>query len=714
MIEEVSFENPLSEAPAETPDKYACFENRELSWLKFNMRVLEEGEDPANPLCERLNFISIYQTNLDEFFMVRVGALTDQMLEDDHKKDSKSGMRPSEVLEEIEKRVRRLSARHGRAYENALNELRQYGVKITNFSQLEQDESEYLEAYFRSAILPMLTPVLITEDMPIPFLNNLDLYAFASVVNKDGIRRGAIIPCSRTDFPRLIRIPGRKHEYILSEELILHFMPLVFPRYRIQEKAVLRVTRSADLPTDRLSEDVYGYRDLMEQLITGRKRLMPVRLEYSRNLDKKTIKTLCKNLGIKKERAFLNTAPSDLSFLSDLREDLHDNPELFYQKRAPQPSYLTDESRPMIPQVEDHDILLYYPCERMAPMLQLLDEAAHDPSVVSIRMTLYRVAKNSQVIRSLVAASEAGKRVDVVVELKARFDEENNIRWSRLLEDAGCHVRFGLMNYKVHSKLMLITRKQGNDLEYITQVGTGNYNESTARGYTDLCLITANQELGREAESVFNALISNTVPEDVDQLLVAPHRLRDQVLAKIDREITLAKIGAGGYVGFKLNAITDKTVIKKLIEASQAGVQVDLIVRGPSCLRTGIPGMTDNIRLVSIVGRYLEHARVYIFGKDGENGVYISSADMMTRNTIRRVEVAAPVTDPQLKERILHIFELQMSDNVKARLQRPDGKYRKVKAPEDAPLINAQELLFDEAYAESAAAGRPAGSKEQK
>ena len=679
--------------------KYECFENRELSWLRFNTRVLEEAEDPETPLCERLNFLSIYQTNLDEFFMVRVGSLTDQMQEDDTLKDGKSGMHPSEVLSEIERRVRRLSVRHGRAYESVLEELKRYGVKITNFSSLEHDEAEYLEAYFRSALLPMLSPQLIGKDMPFPFLNNRELYAFASVINKDGILRSVIVPCSRTDFPRLIRIPGRPHEYILSEELILHFLPLVFPRYLIREKAILRVTRSADLPTDRLSEDVYGYRDLMEQLIGSRKRLQPVRLEYSRNLERKTIHNLCKNLGIEPERAFLNSAPSDLSFLSDLREDLHDNAELFYKKRTPQYSPLVDEREPVIPQIEDHDVLLYYPCERMSPMLKLLDEAARDPDVVSIRMTLYRLAKDSQVVRALIAASEAGKRVEVIVELKARFDEENNIRWSRILEDAGCSVMYGFKSYKVHSKLLLITRKTADGVRFITQVGTGNYNEKTARLYTDFCLMTADPEIGRAAEKVFNALISNSIPEDTGELLVAPHCMRDRVIGEIEQQISLARIGQDAYVGFKLNALTDKTVIKKLIEASEAGVQVELIVRGASCLRTGIPGKTDNIRLISIVGRYLEHARVYIFGRDGRHGVYISSADMMSRNTVRRVEVAAPVKDPVLKERVLHIFRLQMSDNVKARLQRPDGRYRAENVPEGTAAVNAQELLFDEAYA---------------
>ena len=678
--------------------KYECFENRELSWIKFNTRVLEEAEDTETPLCERLNFLSIYQTNLDEFFMVRVGSLHDQMLENDKVKDGKSGLRPSEVLHEIERRVRRLSVRHGRAYESVLEELKRYGVKITNFSSLERDEADYLEAYFKSALLPMLSPQLIGKGMPFPFLNNRELYAFASVMNRDGIRRMAVIPCLRTDFPRLIRIPGRPHEYILSEELILHFLPLVFPRYVILEKAVLRVTRSADLPTDRLSEEVYGYRDLMEQLITSRKRLAPVRLEYSRNLEKSTIKTLCRHLGLETERAFLNSAPSDLSFLSDLREDLHDNTELFYERRTPQRSPLLDERIPLIPQILDHDVLLYYPCERMSPMLKLLDEAAHDPDVTSIRMTLYRLASDSEVVRALIAASEAGKRVDVLVELKARFDEENNIRWSRVLEDAGCHVMYGFKNYKVHSKLLLITREVGGKEQRITQVGTGNYNEKTARLYTDFCLITADETIGEDAEKVFTALFSNEIPDGTEDLLVAPLSMRSRVIEKIEQEIARANLGEDAYVGFKLNALTDKAVMKKLIEASEAGVTVDLIIRGQSCLRTGIPGKTENIRLISIVGRYLEHARVYIFGRNGEHGVYISSADMMSRNTVRRVEVASPVKDEKLKERILHIFRLQLMDNVKARLQRPDGKYKKTSVPEGAERINAQEILFEEAY----------------
>ena len=679
-------------------EKYSCYDNREISWLRFNMRVLEEAEDRENPLAERLNFLSIYQSNLDEYFMVRVGALEDEAAENNKYQDPKSGLRPSDQIQEILKRVRKLYLREGRAYQEVLEGLRSYGVRMTNFASLGKNEAAYLEAFFKREIRPLLSPTVIGKRQPFPFLSGKYLYAVCALETKDGNRRFGIVPCTDPAFPRLIRIPRHRHAYMLTEELILHFLPQVFRNYTVKEKSVLRITRSADINTDALSEETYGYRELMERLVGSRKRLSPVRMEYSRLMSEETVKGLCERLHLSRDRAFLVSAPSDLSFIEDIRDDLHGNTELFYERRTPRRSPLVDESKPIIPQIEDHDVLLYYPYERMSPMLRMLEEAARDPDVVSIRMTLYRIAQNSEVIAALTTAAEAGKRVDVLVELKARFDEENNIRWSHVLEDAGCHVLYGVQNYKVHSKLLLITRRKGDDIEYITQVGTGNYNEKTARLYTDFCYMTAKEEIGQEAAKVFNALISSTLPDDLELLLVAPNCLADPIVEMIDREISFASVGAKAYIGMKLNSVTDKKIIDKLIEASEAGVTVELIVRGINCLRSAIPGKTDHIHVISIVGRFLEHARIYVFGTPERAKVYISSADMMTRNVRRRVEVAVPIEEPALKERIMHIFRTQLSDNVKAREQRANGAYKKMKRVETDERVNSQDVFYEEAY----------------
>lgn len=675
-----------------------CFENRELSWLRFNERVLEEAEDLDNPLCERLNFLSIYQSNLDEFFMVRVGSLHDQMVLNDNARENKTFMRPSEQIAAVCKKVRKLAVRNGEAYRVLMKSLNEYGIHLTDFASLEEHEAKYLEAYFKNEVLPLLSPVVVGKKTPFPFMDNKDLYAFCLLKKKGDKDRVGIVPCSLKSLNRLIQIPAHKGEYMLVEELILHFLPIVFKQYTVGEKAVIRITRNADIDADSVYDEDLDYRELMEQLIRSRKRLSPVRLEYSRPLTKKTVNRLSALLNLEASQAFLTETPLNLSFFSQFRNDLHGQTELFYEKRQPQKSPCIDENRPMLDQVAEHDMLLYYPYERMNAMIRMLEEAARDPEVESIRMTLYRVAKNSQIVAALVAASEAGKRVDVLVELKARFDEENNIHWSHLLEDAGCNVLYGLGRYKVHSKLLLITRKHGDEVQYITQIGTGNYNESTARLYTDLCFMTAKQEIGRDAEKVFKALCEETIPEGFDHLLVAPRCLQNRVLEMIEKETEKAKNGEKAYIGLKLNSITDKDIIRALIEASKSGVRVEMVIRGINCLRSGVPDMTENIRTVSIVGRFLEHARIYIFGVGEEEKIYISSADFMTRNTLRRVEVAAPIEEPALRKKIHHIFDMQLADNVKARTQKKSGAYKKRHAEVGEEKLNSQELLFSEAY----------------
>ena len=497
-------------------------------------------------------------------------------------------------------------------------------------------------------------------------------------------------------FRRLIQIPGTKGYFMLAEELILHFLPSVFQGYNIISKSLIRVTRNADIDADKVYDEELNYRDHMAEVIKQRRKLTPIRMEYTRDLDKQVLTQMKNYLKIDKDMIFKSKSPLDLSFVFDIQDILRHKAELFFERRIPQRSPMLDETKPLLPQIIEEDKLLSYPYESIRPFLNMLSEAANDPNVVSIKMTLYRLAKHSKVVEALVEAAENGKQVDVLVELKARFDEENNIGWSRMLEAAGCHVIYGLDGLKVHSKLCLITRKTGDGVQYITQIGTGNYNEKTARLYTDVCLMTADEKLGAEAAKVFQALSLGEVMKSTEHLLVAPKCLQNKVIDKIEREIQIAKDGGEGYLGFKLNSLTDKKIIDKLIQASKAGVKVEMVIRGINCLRTKIPGKTDHIRTVSIVGRYLEHSRIYIFGKGAREEMYISSADFMTRNTVRRVEVAAPIYDSRLKDRLRSMFRTQLADNVKAREQQADGSYPYVKHEE--PAVNAQEEQYIEAY----------------
>ncbi len=674
------------------------FENRELSWLRFNERVLEEAEDLSNPLCERLNFLSIYQTNLDEFFMVRVGSLYDQKLTNNNIRENKTYMSPEEQIQAVCKRVKKLSVRHAEAYRILVSGLREFGVRVTDFDSLEKNEASYLETFFTTNVLPLLSPVVVSKEQPFPFLENGSLYAYCTLRRKGEKDRIGIVGCSVRSLSRLIQIPAHRRAYLLLEDLVLHFLHLVYRRYEIAESSIIRLTRNADIDADSMYDEDLDYRELMEQMIRSRRRLSPVRLEYSRPLQKKSLERLSQMLSLDPAQMFLCKAPLELSFLSQMRSDLSGDAELFYEKRQPQRSAALDHERPVLDQAEERDFLFYYPYERMNPVIRMLLEAGKDPDVVSIRMTLYRLAKNSQIVAALAAAAENGKKVDVLVELKARFDEENNIHWTHTLEDAGCNVLYGLGKYKVHSKLLLIKRKKDGVMHYFTQVGTGNYNENTARLYTDFCFITGREKIGMQADRVFDALFSQVLPDDIEELLCAPHCLQNRVIEMIDQEIEEARAGRSAYIGLKLNSITDRDIMLKLAEASQAGVRIEMVVRGINCLRAGMPGLTENIRVISIVGRFLEHARIYIFGTPEREKVYISSADFMTRNTLKRVEVGAPIEDPDLRKKIHHIFDTQLRDNVKAREQRPSGSYRRILRMAGEEEINSQELFYREAY----------------
>ncbi len=672
------------------------YENRELSWLRFNERVLEEAEDKRNPLCERLTFMSIYQTNLDEFFMVRVGSLHDQMLLEDNPKENKTHMTASEQLEAIRERVGELGKRKDESYHKLMKEIEKKGIKLISFAELSEEEGAFLRGFFEREILPLLSPFTVSKKRPFPFIKNKEICAVALLETKGGKNRFGIVPCNNGMFSRLVSIPGSPGKYMLAEELILHFLPEVFAGYTISCKSLIRITRNADIDADKVYDEELNYRDHMAEVIKLRRKLEPVRLEYTRDIDKKIIKSVASFFKIDKEMIFNTTAPLDMSFLFTFEDELRHNKNLFFDKRIPQRPACFDETKPLLPQIVEKDKFLTYPYENIKVFLNMLHEAACDPDVVSIKMTLYRLAKHSKVVEALVEAAENGKEVDVLVELKARFDEENNIGWSRRLEDAGCHVIYGLDGLKVHSKLCLITMKKGKDVKYITQIGTGNYNENTSRLYTDLSLITADEKLGAEAARVFSHLSMGEVMKRTEHLLVAPKCLQNKILDKIDREIQIAKDGGEGYIGVKINSLTDKKIIDKLIEASEAGVKIEMVIRGICCLHPGVRGKTDNIRIISIVGRFLEHSRIYIFGKDEREEMYISSADFMTRNTVRRVEVATPIYDKDIRDRLRRIFDIQMSDNVKARELKSDGSYKYVRHTK--PAINSQEIFYEEAY----------------
>lgn len=675
--------------------------NRELSWLKFNERVLNEAGNPRVPLAERLTFASIYQSNLDEFYSVRVGTLMDQMVEDETVHDNKTDMTSEEQVKEILKATRLLDKKKDLIYEQLMGELEPEGIRIINFNRLSQEEGKLLEKYFEHEIAPYLSATIVSKQQPFPFLKNKDIYAVAWLQSKGKKRRIAIIPCSNNVFKRLIDIPTRKGTFMLSEELILHFLPQMFKNYEVVQKSLLRVTRNADIDTETIYDEDMGYREAMEQLIRQRKRMNPVRVEISRDLDKKLINSLCKHLSVEKSHVFLSMVPLDMSFVfaiqNYLKETHKDN--LFYERRTPRMSTSIDEKLPMMSQIEQKDVLLSYPYESIKPFITLLNEAAKDENVVSIKMTLYRLANKSQIVDALVEACENGKEVVVLVELRARFDEESNINYSKILEEAGCRVIYGLSGYKVHSKLCQISRKTENGISYITQIGTGNYNEKTSALYTDLSLITANQEIGKEVAEIFAALLRGEVIEESEHLLVAPKCLQNKILDMIDDEIKHVRKGDEGYIGIKINSLTDKDIIEKLVDASKAGVKIEMIVRGICCIIPGIKGVTDNITVISIVGRFLEHSRIYRFGTKEREKVYIGSADYMTRNTLRRVEVATPIYDDEIRERIDSMFEIMMKDDEKGKILNKKGLYEDRQINECK--LNSQELFYKMAYGET-------------
>ena len=669
------------------------YDNRELSWLKFNERVLEEAQDINVPLLERLNFASIFQSNLDEFFMVRVGSLYDRILVNDNKKDNKTRMSPKEQLKAIFDVVRELEPQKDITYKSIMLQLREYGIEQVKFNSATKEEQEYLENYFKKEIKPMIFPLIIDKKNPFPFLQNKEIYCALQIQTKSNLKIG-IIPANG-QFKRIIWL-GDGKRFILAEDLILHFAPSVFKNYKVIDKTLFRITRNADITAEEgLYDQDLDFREIMENLCKKRKKLQAVRMQLSESFSRTALEFLMKKLGLNDNQIFYLKTPLDLSFVGKLG-DMCNEPALKYSELIPQKSSSLNMERSLIPQIKRNDVLLTYPFETIKPFISLLFEAAKDPKVTSINITLYRVAKHSQIIEALCSAAENGKEVTVLVELRARFDEENNIQWSKRLQKAGCMVIYGPRELKVHSKLLLITRKIPGGEEYITQIGTGNYNEKTSTLYTDLSLITAKREIGLEAKEVFTDLLEGRLVTDSKYLLVAPLCLRHKLMEMIDAEIELALSGEPAYIGAKINSLCDKVLMDKLIEASQAGVKIDLIVRGICCLIPGVKEQTENITVTSIVGRYLEHSRIYIFGTKERCKMYISSADYMTRNTIRRVEVAAPILNEKIRLRLWEMFEIMLADNVKGRRMVTDGHY--VHKDKIGEPLDSQVYFFEQAY----------------
>ena len=667
-------------------------QNRELSWLKFNQRVLEEAKDSSVPLLERMKFVSIFTSNLDEFFMIRVGSLYDMSLTDNSTIDSRSGMNPKEQLDAIFAAVAPLYKERDKTYSEIKKLLNPYGVCGLSIKELEQQEKKYVKKYFKDQILPILSPQIVDANHPFPHLLNKELYVIASL-KQNGTSMIGIVPVPQF-VSDILYLPGHDIRYIRMEKVIMEYLDVVFDKYEVSNKNYICVTRNADVsPDDEALEINDDFRLLMQETIHKRRRMAVVRMETAEPLDKELEKYFCDKFKITPAQIYRTKMPMKLDYIfsimdkvpASLKRSLIDEPS------TPQPSrYLTDGK--VIPQVKKKDILLSYPYESMDPFLRMIKEAAYDPTVLTIRITIYRLAKKARLVEYLCAAAENGKEVTVLIELRARFDEQNNIDWSERLEEAGCRVIYGFEGYKVHSKICLITYRNRNNIEYITQVGTGNYNEKTATMYTDVSLITADKGIGEDAAVFFKNMSIGNLNGSYQHIIVSPTSLKPKVLSLMDEEI---KKGTNGRIIMKMNSVTDVDFIQKVSEASNAGVKVDLIVRGICCILPGVKGYTENLRVTSIVGRYLEHPRIFLFGTGADQKIYIGSADMMTRNTEKRVEVACPVYDETIRKQLTHMLKIMLADNVKARELKSDGKY--YMKEKGTSKVNSQEYFMREA-----------------
>ncbi len=689
--------------PKANPADYPYTQNRELSWLRFNERVLQQAQDPSNPLFEQLKFLSIFTSNLDEFFMIRVGSLFDLSLLKKVHIDNKSGMTPAQQLKAIYAAVVPLYQKRDEIFLQLEAQLQMQHITRVDMQRLTPAQRRFMDAYFRQSLLPLLSPQVVDACHPFPHLPSkmLTVAAVLRANKKDKEKENeifALIPVPRA-LERIVVLPGEEQlSYVLLEDVLLHYVGKVFDRYHVVDKAVICVTRNADInPDDESYELEEDYRQRMKQVLKKRAQLACVRLEIQNDFCPKGRNWLINRLNIGKEQVFFSKTPLSTKYLYSLIDMASpaQKRQLSYPAFAPQPSPMV-HAGDMFKQILSHDILLSYPYESMEPFLRLVKQAAEDPNVLSIKITIYRLANPSRLVDLLCLAAENGKEVVALLELRARFDESNNINWSEQLENAGCKVLYGTQNFKVHSKLCLITRRYKNRLQYFTHIGTGNFNEKTCKLYTDLSLLTADKQIGEDTVAFFQNMAIANLAGEYHTLLVAPHSLKPRLIELIDQQIQRAKEGRPAYILLKLNSITDRDLIDKLSQASQAGVPVDLIVRGICCLLPKVPFYTEHIRVISVVGRFLEHSRVYCFLLDQGYQMYISSADWMTRNTSRRVEVACPVNDPSLQSRILHNLQTMLSDTKKARELLPNGTYTPI-APSQGKAISCQEVFMQQA-----------------
>ncbi len=678
-------------------------QNRELSWLKFNQRVLEEAQDPDVPLLERMKFVAIFTSNLDEFFMIRVGSLYDMASLKEMELDRRSKMTPKEQLERIYEAVEPLYKERDKTYSEIKKRLSPYGICGLSFKELQDPEKKYVKKYFKEQILPVLSPQIVDRNHPFPHLLNKEIYVIASL-KRGNQKLFGLVPVP-TYLSEILLLPGHDIRYIRMEKILMEYLEIIFDKYEVSDKNYICVTRNGDVSPDDEALDINeDFRNLMKKTLSKRRKMAVVRLETANPLTENMERYFCDRFCITPKQIFRTKMPMKLSYIFSVAEKVpeHMRRTLVYEPFVPQKSAMVDEETSMIRQIRKKDILLSYPYESMEPFLKLLKEASTDPSVVTIKITIYRLSKKARLVEYLCAAAENGKEVTVLIELRARFDEQNNIDWSERLEDAGCRVIYGFENYKVHSKICLITCKTRNGYQYITQIGTGNYNEKTAAMYTDVCLMTADREIGQDGATFFQNMCMGNLGGSYRHLLVSPYSLKKKVLELIEEE---TRKGENGRIIMKMNSVTDVDFIEQISRASRAGVEVDLLVRGICCIRPGVEGYTDHVRVTSIVGRFLEHPRIFSFGRGSAQKLYIGSADMMTRNTEKRVEVACPVYDEDLRARLNHMLQVMLVDNVKARVLDAAGTYLKMGQGE--PFVDAQEVFMQEAV-QAAAVKKPA------
>ncbi|HIY17646.1 MAG TPA: polyphosphate kinase 1 [Candidatus Intestinimonas stercorigallinarum] len=678
------------------PD-YSYTQERELSWLRFNERVMEEARDETVPLFERLKFTAIFTSNLDEFFMIRVGSIYDLTLVKKAHVDNKSGLTPAQQLSAIFQAVGPLYKQRDKLMAQLETRLRSCNICSLSMAELDVKERKQCDRYFRDYILPILSPQVVDTLHPFPHLPSKSLN-IAVELRREGETSFGVVPIPRS-LPPFLRLSERGLRYILTEQIVLEHVGEIFDQYQVVSGAVIAVTRNADISPEDEDYDVNDdYRQHMRKVLKKRSRLAPVRLEVQGSASDTLLDCLCRRLSLSKEQVFRSKSPLVLSYVYTLEGLLPEESRtaLCYPPFTPKAPAGLARNEKLIPQVLRRDALLFYPFHSMDPFLRLVKEAANDPAVLSIKITIYRLASKAKLIEYLAAAAENGKDVTVLMELRARFDEQNNIQWAERLEEAGCTVIYGFEGFKVHSKICLITRRERGHIQHITQVGTGNYNEKTAKLYTDLCLMTANPAIGADAAAFFQNISIANLDGEYRHLLVAPNGLKPRLMALIDGETTKARAGHPAHIFIKCNSVTDRELIDKLSEASQAGVDIVMNVRGICCLRPGVPGKTDRIKVFSIVGRFLEHPRIFVFGTGPEAKVYIGSADLMTRNTEHRVEIACPILDQAIRQQIFHYVDVLRSDNVKARLMCSDGHYCHV-PDHGEPPVDAQAVFMAEA-----------------